>query len=117
MKIFLEEISLTSLFYVLKKRHTFIFASLFPLPSLCSVSSLLFPSPSQVLLVSSRNSKGSWTIPGGGLEPNETPSQTVLREAREEVGSLLTHCPLNLKARWAAISLLLVLLVVPMFVL
>ena len=38
--------------------------------------------------MSSRNSIGCWTIPGGGLEVNETPDQTALREAFEEVNSI-----------------------------
>ena len=36
-------------------------------------------------MVSSRNAPDDWTIPGGGLEPNEEPSQTAVREAMEEV--------------------------------
>lgn len=34
---------------------------------------------------------GTWTIPGGGVEPWETPSEAAAREAREEVG-----CPVSL---------------------
>ena len=36
-------------------------------------------------MVSSRNSPEEWTIPGGGLEPDEEPSHTAVREAMEEV--------------------------------
>lgn len=60
----------------------------FPLPLLLNP----FPSlPSsrthmQVLLVSSRNFAGEWTIPGGGVEPMEMGQQTAAREALEEVG-------------------------------
>lgn len=40
----------------------------------------------QVLMVSSRNSDGCWTIPGGGLEPtDQTREAAALREAHEEV--------------------------------
>ena len=39
----------------------------------------------QVLLVSSRNTPDEWTIPGGGLDPGEQPSETAVREAMEEV--------------------------------
>ena len=39
----------------------------------------------QVLMVSSRNYSGEWTLPGGGLEPGETARQTAIREALEEV--------------------------------
>ena len=36
-------------------------------------------------MVSSRNTPNEWTIPGGGLEPNEDPRDTAAREAMEEV--------------------------------
>ncbi len=36
-------------------------------------------------MVSSRNSEGCWTIPGGGFEPNEQGEAAALREANEEV--------------------------------
>lgn len=38
----------------------------------------------EVVLVRSR--RGSWTIPGGRIEPGETPEQAALRELREEAG-------------------------------
>ncbi|XP_071499617.1 diphosphoinositol polyphosphate phosphohydrolase 1-like [Diadema antillarum] len=40
----------------------------------------------EVLLVSSRTSPGRWVIPGGGLEPNETPAVAAVRELEEEAG-------------------------------
>lgn len=40
----------------------------------------------QVLLVSSSNEPNGWIIPGGGLEPEEEPSQTAIREVLEEAG-------------------------------
>ncbi len=30
--------------------------------------------------------RGSWTLPGGKLEPGETPAQAIAREVREETG-------------------------------
>ena len=40
--------------------------------------------------MSSRNSVGCWTLPGGGVEPNESDATAALREAKEEV----SECPL-----------------------
>jgi mutator protein MutT len=38
-----------------------------------------------VLLVKARD-KNNWQLPGGRLEPGETPAQAVVREVREETG-------------------------------
>ena len=46
----------------------------------------------QVLLVSSRNNEGCWTVPGGGLEPGETAMKTALREIAEEVLVYMMAC-------------------------
>lgn len=40
----------------------------------------------QVLLVSSSRRPDSWIVPGGGVEPEEEPAATALREVREEAG-------------------------------
>ena len=50
-----------------------------------TVNYIRFLSDIKVLLVSSRNSEGCWTIPGGGFEPNEQGEAAALREANEEV--------------------------------
>lgn len=42
----------------------------------------------QVLLVTSSRRPDSWIVPGGGVEPEEEPSVTALREVREEAGVL-----------------------------
>lgn len=42
------------------------------------------PAGVEVVLVRSR--RGRWTIPGGRLEPGETPEHAALRELREEAG-------------------------------
>lgn len=40
----------------------------------------------RVVLGSSTNRPGTWIIPGGGIEPNETPTEAAVREAIEELG-------------------------------
>lgn len=34
---------------------------------------------------------GTWTVPGGGLEPSESPMEAAIRETWEEVGHLPPH--------------------------
>ncbi|XP_043285534.1 diphosphoinositol polyphosphate phosphohydrolase 3-beta isoform X3 [Venturia canescens] len=41
-----------------------------------------------VLLVTSSRRPDSWIVPGGGVEPEEEPAVTALREVREEAGVL-----------------------------
>lgn len=38
------------------------------------------------LLMGKRRDNGKWTLPGGGLEPNELPFMGALRELEEEAG-------------------------------
>jgi len=40
----------------------------------------------EVLLVTSSRRPDSWIVPGGGVEPEEEPAATALREVREEAG-------------------------------
>ncbi len=40
----------------------------------------------RVLMVREREAHEVWTLPGGGIEPGETPSQAVVREVAEETG-------------------------------
>lgn len=49
---------------------------------------ILSPCELQVLLVTSSRRPDSWIVPGGGVEPEEEPSVTALREVREEAGVL-----------------------------
>ncbi|XP_044020808.1 diphosphoinositol polyphosphate phosphohydrolase 1 isoform X1 [Aphidius gifuensis] len=42
----------------------------------------------EVLLVTSSRRPDSWIVPGGGVEPDEDPAVTALREVREEAGVL-----------------------------
>lgn len=43
-----------------------------------------------VLLVSETIDNGRWTMPGGFADVNESPSETLLREVREEAGYVVT---------------------------
>jgi 8-oxo-dGTP pyrophosphatase MutT (NUDIX family) len=43
----------------------------------------------EALLISARKFPGSWVLPGGTMEPGETPQQTAARECREESGVLI----------------------------
>lgn len=40
----------------------------------------------EVLLVSEMIDGGRWTLPGGFADPNETPSESIVREVQEEAG-------------------------------
>lgn len=40
----------------------------------------------QVLLVTSSRRPDNWIVPGGGVEPNEEPAITAVREVLEEAG-------------------------------
>ncbi|XP_066581069.1 diphosphoinositol polyphosphate phosphohydrolase 1 [Prorops nasuta] len=42
----------------------------------------------EVLLVTSSRRPDSWIVPGGGVEPEEEPAITAIREVREEAGVL-----------------------------
>lgn len=39
---------------------------------------------------------GSWTLPGGGVDPGETPAEAVLRETFEETGQVASEVSLEL---------------------
>lgn len=44
------------------------------------------PEESQILLVTSSRDNDHWIVPGGGVEPNEDPSDAAIRETEEEAG-------------------------------
>ncbi len=45
---------------------------------------------SRVLLVREDADEGRWTLPGGWVDVNESPSESVVREVREESGYVVT---------------------------
>jgi ADP-ribose pyrophosphatase YjhB (NUDIX family) len=53
-------------------------------------------SEGKILLVRENADQGRWTLPGGWADVNETPSESVVREVREESGYLVE--PLQLLA-------------------
>jgi len=55
----------------------------------CAAGVLFFDEAGRVLLVKPTYKPG-WEIPGGGLEPGESPSDAAAREVREELGIVAT---------------------------
>ncbi|XP_073975705.1 diphosphoinositol polyphosphate phosphohydrolase 1 Aps isoform X2 [Rhodnius prolixus] len=53
-----------------------------------SENETLHSSVAQVLLVTSSSRPDHWIVPGGGVEPEEEPSMTAIREVIEEAGVL-----------------------------
>ena len=50
-----------------------------------SVTALVYDADGRILLVCERDG-GVWSVPGGLIEPDETPADAVVREAWEETG-------------------------------
>jgi 8-oxo-dGTP pyrophosphatase MutT (NUDIX family) len=50
-----------------------------------SVGGIIYDVEGRVLLVQQRDNS-SWSLPGGVIEPDETPADAIVREAREETG-------------------------------
>ena len=52
-----------------------------------SVHVLIRDEEGRILLV--RHVEGRWQLPGGAVDPGETPSETARRECREELGAVV----------------------------
>jgi len=50
------------------------------------VSSVVFNKDKTKVLVQKREDLKIWTIPGGAVEPNESPTEAIIRETKEETG-------------------------------
>jgi mutator protein MutT len=50
-----------------------------------SAATIIFNPTGQVLLIQ-REDTNTWTFPGGGIDPGESPEQAAVREAKEESG-------------------------------
>lgn len=52
-------------------------------------AAFVFDEEGRLLVAKENYGKYRWTIPGGSLEPGETPQDGVVRETREETGALV----------------------------
>lgn len=57
-----------------------------PRPLILCAAGVLIVEPGKGLLLQRRSDNGLWGIPGGYLEPGESPEEAARREAKEETG-------------------------------
>jgi 8-oxo-dGTP diphosphatase len=53
-------------------------------PLLLSAAALIFDEHGRILLIKENYGRRRWGLPGGMIEPGETPTEAVVREVREE---------------------------------
>jgi 8-oxo-dGTP pyrophosphatase MutT (NUDIX family) len=66
-----------------------VFSALSHLAPIPAVSAAVFDDANRILLVR-RSDNGHWEMPGGALDPGESPAEGARREAAEEAGVLVT---------------------------
>jgi ADP-ribose pyrophosphatase YjhB (NUDIX family) len=62
-----------------------------PVRRVAAVGAVVRDATGRLLVVRRKNppSEGLWSIPGGHVEPGETPAEAVVREVREETGLIV----------------------------
>jgi 8-oxo-dGTP pyrophosphatase MutT (NUDIX family) len=68
------------------------------LPSKRIAASVILRNKNGEILVVKPNYRDYWNLPGGVVEPNESPTEGVIRESKEEVGIVLQNSLLKLIA-------------------
>jgi 8-oxo-dGTP pyrophosphatase MutT (NUDIX family) len=66
-----------------------VFSALSHLAPIPAVSAAVFDHANRILLIR-RSDNGHWEMPGGALDPGESPAEAARREAAEEAGVLVT---------------------------
>jgi hypothetical protein len=66
-----------------------LFTALSHLAPIPAVSAAVFDDANRILLIR-RSDNGHWEMPGGALDPGESPAEAAQREAAEEAGVLVT---------------------------
>lgn len=56
---------------------------------MAGAAAIVFDDRARVLLVKENYGRHRWSLPGGAIEPGETPEQAVVREAYEETGAVV----------------------------
>lgn len=68
------------------------------------VAAVCFEDDRSRILTVRKHGTTAFMLPGGKLEPEESPSEAAVREVREEVGIDLRVSDLSLLGRWSAVA-------------